>query len=214
MQVYRTFKKRAEEQQPEEQYPEQIVESMTPKIYQKRIIINDINSETTADFIKSFYEIEDTGQEIIPIYINSCGGGLEDSLAIVDVIRCSTAIVPTVAIGRAYSGGSLILAAGAEGYRYVSPNSTIMIHDIAAGFGGKTHDILNTANEIARLDKVLFTMMDNFCKQEIGYFKKMLKDRQNTDWYLSPDEAVEQKIADHVKLPTFRLGMHYEYFLS
>lgn len=212
MKVYRTPKSILEKKQMEQ--TEETIERMSPKIEQKRIIINDITTETTADFIKNFYEIEDMGQEIIPVYINSCGGGLEDALAIVDVIRSSTAIVPTIAIGKAYSGGSLILAAGAAGYRYVAPNATVMIHDIAAGFGGKTHDIINTANEIARLDVVLFNMMDEFCEQEQGYFKKMLKERQNIDWYLSPAEAVEQKIADHVKLPTFRLGMRYEYFLS
>lgn len=212
MKVYRTSTSTEEKKQIEQS--EETTERMSPKIDQKRIIINDITTETTADFIKHFYEIEDMGQEIIPIYINSCGGSLEDALAIVDVIRSSSTIVPTIAIGKAYSAGSLILAAGAPGYRYVAPNATVMIHDIAVGFGGKTHDIINTANEIARLDKVLFNMMDEFCDQEQDYFKKLLKEKQNIDWYLSPEEAVTHKIADHVKLPTFRLGMRYEYYIS
>lgn len=53
--------------------------------------------------------------------------------------------------GQAASMGSLLLTAGATGYRYALPNSRIMIHQPLGGYQGQAADIEIHAKEILGL---------------------------------------------------------------
>ena len=57
----------------------------------------------------------------ISIYVNSPGGSLSSALAIYDAMRFVGPDVATICFGIAMSGGSLILAGGAEGKRMALP---------------------------------------------------------------------------------------------
>ena len=70
----------------------------------------------------------DDPEKDIAIYINSPGGSLSAALAIYDAMRFIGPDVQTVCFGIAMSGGSLILAGGAEGKRMTLPNGRILIH--------------------------------------------------------------------------------------
>ena len=83
----------------------------------------------------------DDPEKDIAIYINSPGGSLSAALAIYDAMRFIGPDVQTVCFGIAMSGGSLILAGGAEGKRMTLPNGRILIHQPSSGFQGQTSDI-------------------------------------------------------------------------
>jgi len=53
------------------------------------------------------------------------------------------------------SMGSLLLAAGAKGKRYILPNATVMIHQPSGGYSGVAEDIAIHAKEILRLRRRL-----------------------------------------------------------
>jgi ATP-dependent Clp endopeptidase proteolytic subunit ClpP len=46
------------------------------------------------------------------------------------------------------SMGSLLLAAGAKGRRYILPNATVMIHQPSGGYSGVAEDIAIHAKEV------------------------------------------------------------------
>ena len=62
------------------------------------------------------------------MYINSPGGSVTAGLGIYDTMQYISPQVVTWCVGRAYSMGAFLLAAGAPGHRYSLPNSNIMIH--------------------------------------------------------------------------------------
>jgi ATP-dependent Clp protease protease subunit len=47
------------------------------------------------------------------------------------------------------SMGSLLLAAGAKGKRYILPNATVMIHQPSGGYSGVAEDIAIHAKEVS-----------------------------------------------------------------
>src|SRR3954453_6849853 len=95
---------------------------------------------------------EDPDREI-SMYINSPGGSVTAGMAIYDTMQLIQCDVATTCVGLAASMGSLLLAAGSKGKRFVLPNSRVMIHQGSAGFQGSAADIEVQAREILRIQK-------------------------------------------------------------
>jgi ATP-dependent Clp protease, protease subunit len=64
----------------------------------------------------------------ISFYINSPGGVITAGLAIYDTMQYISAPVHTLCVGQACSMGSLLLAAGEPGSRFILPNARVMVH--------------------------------------------------------------------------------------
>jgi len=180
----------------------------------KIIMINEINEETTKVFTEQFFQIQNSGQEVIPIFINSYGGNVEDLMAMVDLIKSTNLVVCTIALGKAYSAGAVLLSSGTKGFRFVSPRSTIMLHNISGGVVGQLDEMITSTKEAKRMDGIIFELLDENCGKEKGYFKKLLKTKPNTDFFMSPKEAVRHSLADKVKVPTFSLDVNINFFIS
>ena len=92
-------------------------------------LIGEINQASAARLIMQMFYLENLkrGQEI-HFYINSPGGAVDDTLAIYDTMRFMTSPVSTYCIGRAYSGGAVLLTAGTKGKRYILPHAKVMTH--------------------------------------------------------------------------------------
>src|SRR5680860_617038 len=83
-----------------------------------------------------FLEAEDAKKDIY-LYINSPGGSVTATLAMLDTMNYIKPDVATVCVGLAASGASIILASGAKGKRYVLTNSEVMIHQPWGGAQGQ-----------------------------------------------------------------------------
>lgn len=75
-------------------------------------------------------------QEDISIYINTYGGDVSALSNIYDIMQMIKSPIKTVCIGKAYSAGSFILAAGTKGKRFITKNSSVMIHGMQCSFPG------------------------------------------------------------------------------
>ena len=93
----------------------------------------------------------DDPEKDVHVYINSPGGSLSAALAIYDAMRFIGPDVATTCFGIAMSGGSLILAGGADGKRAALPNARILIHQPSSGFQGQSTDIEIHAREVLEL---------------------------------------------------------------
>jgi ATP-dependent Clp protease protease subunit len=140
-----------------------------------------------------FLESENPNKDIA-VYINSPGGMVTSGLAIYDTMQYIRPDVSTVCIGLAASMGSLLLAAGAKGKRYCTPNAKIMVHQPSGGFQGQATDIEIHAKDIlatrARLNEIYV--------QHTGRLLKEIEDAMERDKFLSPDDARAFGLIDEV----------------
>ncbi len=140
-----------------------------------------------------FLQAEDPDKDIY-LYINSPGGSVYAGLAIYDTMQYLTAPVNTMCMGMAASMGAVLLAAGAKGKRSALPNSRIMIHQPSGGSQGTAADIEIQAKEIlyarGRLNQIL--------SKHTGQSEERVAEDVDRDRFMSPEEAVEYGLIDHV----------------
>lgn len=168
----------------------------------KIIHVNKFNEQSVKEFKDEFTEAHETGQKIIPIIIDSFGGCIYSVLAMADLIKNSDKIITTIVIGKAMSAGAILLTCGTEGYRFASPVSTIMIHDLSMGTWGKIEDIKADSKNGERLNKLIFGLMEKNCGlAKDVLLNKLRKDYNGVDWYLTPQQAKKNNIINHIKVP-------------
>lgn len=166
------------------------------------IHVNKFNEGAVKQFKDEFMDAHETGQDIIPIVIDSFGGAVYSVLAMADIIKASEKKVATIAMGKAMSCGAILLTCGDEGLRFASPTATIMIHDVSMATWGKMEEIKADTKEGERLNKLVFSMMERNCGLEKGtLLDKLRKDYNSTDWFLTPQQAKKFNIINHIKVP-------------
>ena len=173
---------------------------------QNAIIINEFDEPSVKTFREQFQKLYDDDMvPIIPIYIDSYGGGVYSLLALIDIIEGFSCRKPiaTIALGKAMSCGGLLLAVGSPGYRFAGPNSTIMIHQVSSMSWGTLSEMKNNLKEVERLNNLLFKKLDDRCKKKAGYWSALLKKNDHTDLFLTANQSKKHGLIDQVGLPQF-----------
>jgi ATP-dependent Clp protease protease subunit len=140
-----------------------------------------------------FLESEDPKKDI-HFYINSPGGSVTATLAMVDTMNHIKPDVATVCVGMAASGAAVLLAAGAKGKRSALPNAEVMIHQPSGGAEGQATDIAITAKHILETRDRLNKIMAKMTGQPL---EKIEKDVER-DFFMTADEAKKYGIVDQV----------------
>lgn len=170
------------------------------RLLKDRIVMlgSAVTDEVANAIIAQFLFLEvDNPEKDIQLYINSPGGSVTAGLAIYDVMQYVKCDVATYCMGMAASMGSLLLTAGAQGKRYCLPNSRIMIHQPllhGGGLSGQVTDIEIHAKELVKTKEKLTRIYETHTKKD--YSK--LKDMMERDYFMSPMEAKELGLLDHV----------------
>jgi len=153
-------------------------------------------TEATANLIVAqllFLESENPDKDIF-FYINSPGGSVSAGLAVYDTMQFIKPDVSTLCVGQAASMGSLLLAAGDAGKRYILPNSRVMIHQPMGGFQGQATDIEIHAKEILYLRGRLNEILAKHSGQSI---ETIARDTER-DFFLGAEDAVKYGLVDKV----------------
>ncbi len=140
-----------------------------------------------------FLEAEDPKKDI-SLYINSPGGSVTSTLAMVDTMNHVKPPVSTVCVGMAASGAAILLSAGEKGKRFSLPNAEVMIHQPHGGAEGQATDIEITAKQILKLRERLNRILAKNTGQP---FEKIEKDVER-DFFMTADEAKKYGLVDHV----------------
>jgi ATP-dependent Clp protease protease subunit len=140
-----------------------------------------------------FLEAEDPKKDI-SLYINSPGGSVTATLAMVDTMNHVKPAVSTVCVGMAASGAAILLSAGQKGKRFALPNAEIMIHQPHGGAEGQATDIEITAKQIIKLRAVLNRILAKNSGQSL---QKIEKDVER-DFFMTADEAKKYGLVDKV----------------
>lgn len=142
----------------------------------------------------------DNNRQPIHMYINSPGGVVTAGLGIYDVMQYIQPPVATWCVGQACSMASLLLAAGAPGWRHSLPNSRIMIHQPSGHASGQATDIQIHAEEILYLKKKLYGIYEHHTNLPFDKLESLME----RDKFMNAEQAKELGIIDSVieKKPT------------
>jgi ATP-dependent Clp protease, protease subunit len=140
-----------------------------------------------------FLQNEDPKKEI-SLYINSPGGSVTSTLAIVDTMKFIKPDVSTFCVGIAASGAALVLSSGAKGRRFILKNAEVMIHQPLGGTEGQATDISIHAKHIIKTKENLNKML----AENTGQPLSKIENDAERDFFMSADEAKKYGIVDKI----------------
>ena len=143
-----------------------------------------------------FLESEDSDKDIW-VYVNSPGGSVTSTLAIVDTMNNVKCDVSTICLGLAASGAAVVLSAGKKGKRFALPNSEVMIHQVMGGAEGQASDIEISAKHILKMKENLNKIISKNTGKSITQVEK----DSDRDYFMTADEAKKYGIIDEVLKP-------------
>ena len=191
--------------------PTDIISDASKVISPQYIIMEDFDAFTASAFLKSFNQINNTPQPIVPIHVDSPGGSAYAVMGVVDIVTVSKKPVLTFCSSWAMSAGSVLLAAGTKGYRYASKNASIMIHQASGGGEGKTSDLKADLEELERLNDTYMELLAKFSGKTKKFYQNLIKKHGNSDFYISAQEAKDFGLIDFVGVPELTLELKPEY---
>lgn len=130
----------------------------------------------------------------IYLYVNSPGGSVSATMAIIDTMNYIKPDIATVCVGIAASGGAWILASGTKGKRYALPNAEVMIHQPLGGVEGQATDIEISAKHILKLRERLNKIM----AEKTGKTIKTIQNDVERDFFMDAEEAKKYGIIDSI----------------
>lgn len=169
------------------------------RLLKDRIIMigTPINDEVANIAIAQMLFLEaDNPDKDIQLYINSPGGSVTAGLGIYDIMQFVKCDVATFCIGLAASMGSLLLAAGTKGKRYVLPHARVMIHQphIMGGLSGQASDIEIHAREMINTKRRLTEIYATHTGKDYDF----LSNSMDRDYFMSADDAKDFGLVDEV----------------
>jgi ATP-dependent Clp protease protease subunit len=178
------------------QYGERAYDIYSRLLKDRIIFLGGPIDDHTANIIIAqllFLENEDPKKDI-SLYVNSPGGSVTSTLAIVDTMNHVKPDVSTFCVGIAASGGAIVLSAGAKGKRFILPNAEVMIHQPLGGAEGQATDIAISAKHILKTKDNLNKLL---AKNTGKTFSQIEKDVER-DFFMDADEAKKYGIIDEI----------------
>ena len=175
-------------------YREMTLEEM---LLENRVVflVGEINHVSASRCIMQMLYLQSVKKDQdINLYINSPGGVVDDTLAIYDIMRFLTCDIATYCIGRAESGGAVVLMAGKKGKRYILPNAKVMIHQPFGGVYGQAADIEIQAEDILKTKDTLIKVMARCTGQP----EDRIREDSERDRFFGANEAVKYGIVDEI----------------
>jgi ATP-dependent Clp protease, protease subunit len=163
------------------------------------LLMEEITLSTTKTAVEWIFEsnFQEETPDLLNLIITSPGGDLNAAFALIDTIRGSAIPVRTIGLGQIASAGLMIFIAGQRGNRILTPNTSILSHQYSWGAFGKEHELFATVKEF---DLTTKKMVAHY-KKCTGLNEKKIRDilLPPQDIWLSPTEALDLGICDHVK---------------
>lgn len=197
-------------------YGSYMVTAMTPNIIEERslnVAVMDVYSRLMMDRIIFLgYPINDEIANIVTaqllfldssdrardinMYINSPGGSVYSGLGVYDTMQFVSPDIATICIGVAASMACVLLGAGTKGKRAALKHSRIMMHQPSGAIGGQASDIEITVNEIRKLKRELYEVVNVHTGKSIEQIESDF-DRDN---WMTAAEAKTYGLVDEVLL--------------
>jgi ATP-dependent Clp protease protease subunit len=173
---------------------------MNKEIYDTEIYVSRFTEESAKDFRRKLkYRSAKDPNVPIDIYIDSYGGYVDSLNSMLAAMNEVPNQIVTVCVGKAMSCGAVLLAAG--DHRFCDPMARILVHEISGGAIGHNDDIQTDARESARLNKQMMEFLAMRCNKSYNDIKRIMKDEDARDLYLTAEQAKEFGLVDYIGLP-------------
>lgn len=170
------------------------------KLASERIIFlsENLTKEVASDIsaLLLYYDAMDSDKDIY-LYIHCNGGDAAGLLNIYDVMQMIKAPISTVCIGKAYSAGAILLAAGTKGKRLAFKNSSIMMHGMQCMFPLLGHDTKNSKTYYDFLKNSNDNVLKIISKHTEVPLEKIREDCSR-DLFLDAKQAIQYGVIDHI----------------
>jgi ATP-dependent Clp protease protease subunit len=159
-----------------------------------------VSEDVTKDLASSlsamlmYYDNENEDEDIT-MYINTNGGDGDALLNIYDVMQMINSPIKTICIGKAYSAGAFMLAAGTKGKRFITKNASVMIHGLQCNV--PTGDQKNSEIYFKHLQNYNNILMERLAKHTGKIFETVVEDCKK-DNFLDAKEALGYGIVDKI----------------
>jgi ATP-dependent Clp protease, protease subunit len=160
-------------------------------IFIKGVFEDNMANSVVAQLL--FLESVDPTKDIY-MYVNSPGGDCTSMFAIKDVMDYVKPDIVTVGIGQCCSAGSLILASGTKGKRFSLPNTSVMVHELSGGQGGKFHDMKVAFEHTTKTHE----KMAKYYSEITGHSVDKIRKDMETDYYMTAEEAKAYGLIDSI----------------
>jgi ATP-dependent Clp protease protease subunit len=171
--------------------------TLSDMLLENRIVfmVGEISYVMATEVIMKLLYLDNNkpGNEI-SLYINSPGGSVDDTMAIYDTMQFIGSPISTFCIGRAQSGGAVILAAGKKGSRHALPHAKVMLHQPWGGVTGQASDIKIQAEQILLAKK----MINEVLAKHTGQPVEKIAEETERDKYMTADEALKYGLIDDI----------------
>jgi ATP-dependent Clp protease protease subunit len=156
---------------------------------------SDINETTLAELMIRVRALltKPHRPDVINLMINSNGGDLIETLAIIDFIETLDVKVNVICRGRAYSAAAVILACG-TGTRAVSRRSSVMFHQSYNYAEGKFTDAQAYIQMSQRLESEIYELLASKTRKDSTWWK----DNMKTDLFLTTNQLLEYGVIDAI----------------
>lgn len=158
----------------------------------------DIDVENVDRCIKwiEYENIDSTKPKLLTLYVNTPGGDLYQTFALIDIMRSSKHPIRTIGLGNIMSGGFLIFVCGTKGERYIAANAGIMCHQLSDDITDKYHDIKSAVKEVENCNaKMVKVLRDATGLSALKIQSKLLP---ASDVYLTAKELIQLNAADYI----------------
>lgn len=192
----------------EEEYQEEYTDFELPppelvefyrRLSDREIVWNDIITDCMIDvplyiinWNKEDADVPIEERKPIKIFINTNGGDLSVTMLTASVIALSKTPVITIGMGRAYSGGALLLMSGHK--RLIFDSTSVLIHDGSSGAIGDTGKVLDSLEFTKDSeDRVI-----QFILSHTRITSELMKENYRRDWYMFSEDAIYYGVADKI----------------
>lgn len=174
--------------------------------------VNKFDHDSLLDLQEDVSRAHQTGQPVIPVIIDSYGGSPYTCLGMISTLQNSRLPVATILTTKALSAGAILFAFGTEGYRFMDPHASLMLHQVSDRTGGKLEELKVDVKHLEEINASVYKMMAKHLGHSPSYFLDLIH-KSNLDIYLTAKEAKRHKIVNHLHVPTMkvRVSVHYQF---
>lgn len=164
----------------------------------RRILIVGTINEIVATHICSYLQVFSITKEPIYMYIHSPGGCVYSGYAIIDQMLSCGCPIYTIVRGMAHSMGAMIAAFGTRGFRYATPNSSLMLHSISMHEPPSSIEDHGKMFEHTKLD---YSKKITDLARKMHISKKKLTTMMSETKWMQPKQAIKIGLIDGIWTP-------------
>lgn len=167
-------------------------------LYRERIVWvgQQIDEELGNQLVATMLYLDsvDKGGKDIYLYINTEGGDIVPTMAILDTMKHIKSDVGCVAFGSARAMGGMLLACGTKGKRAALPNTCVMLHHPAGAARGQASDINNEGRELLKIRAKINQMVADATGKSVEQVHNDIR----RDFHLTAEKALDYGVVDKV----------------